>query len=86
MNRAPILAKSIKEALANYLKGRRLAQVQIRNVEGSKVEGFLWILGGEADRRLVDFKATSTPQGGLSSLEVGGKKISLIVGTRGARD
>jgi hypothetical protein len=76
----------MKAALANYLKGRRLAQVQIRNVEGSKVEGFLGILGGEAERLLVDFKATSTPQGGLSSLEVGGKKISLVVGTKGAHD
>ena len=74
-----MLAKSINGALANYLKGRTLAQVQIRNVEGRKVEGFLRILGGEAERLLVDFKATSTPQGGISSLEVGGKKISLVV-------
>ena len=75
MDCAPILPRNIKGALANYLKGRRLVQVQIRSVEGGKVEGFLWIMGGKADRLLVDFKANSTPQGGLSSLEVGGKKI-----------
>jgi hypothetical protein len=78
-DRAAVFAKGIKGALENYLKGRRLVRVQIRHVEGSKTEGFLKIEGGKAERLLVDFKATSTPQGGLSSLEVGGKKISLAV-------
>jgi hypothetical protein len=76
-----MLSKSMKEALGSYLKGRKLVRVQIRHVEGSKVEGFLKIEGGRAERVLLDFRATATQQGGLSSLEVGGKKIALVAGT-----
>jgi hypothetical protein len=74
--------------LESFPNGRRLVRVQIRQVEGSRTEGFLKIEGVEGERFLVDFRATSTPQGRLSSLEVGGKKISVVVGTntRGARD
>jgi hypothetical protein len=83
------LSRSIQAALEkNYLKGRRLVRVKIRQVEGNSIEGFLKIEETKGERLLVDFRATSTPQGGLSSLEVGGKKISVVVGakTRGARD
>ncbi len=78
--RDAMLMKSIKAALDGYLRGRKLVRVQIRHAEGSKTEGFLKIEGGKAERLLVDFKATSTADGGLSSLEVGGKKISLLNG------
>jgi hypothetical protein len=83
-----VLVRNIRGALENYLDGRRLARVQIRRVEGSKTEGFLKIEGRKGERLLVDFSAFSTPQGELSSLEVGDKKISVVVGatTRGARD
>lgn len=77
---AAVLAKNIRGALENYLKGRRLVRVQIRHVEGSKTEGFLKIEGGRGERLLVDFRATSAPQGGLSALWVGGNKISLLAG------
>jgi hypothetical protein len=75
---AAVLARSIRGALESYLKGRRLVRVQIRRVDGSKTEGFLKIEGGRGERLLVDFRATSTPQGGLSALWVGGNKISLV--------
>jgi len=80
-DRDAILTKSMREALVTYLKGRKLVRVRIRQIDGSKIEGFLKIEGGKAERILLDFKATSTPEGGLSSLEVGGKKIPLDVGT-----
>lgn len=64
--------------LDDYLNGRRLVKVKIRLIEGSKVDGFLKIDGGKGERLLVDFKATATPQGRLSSLQVGGRRISLV--------
>ena len=79
-DQANVLGKGIRGALEGFLNGRRLAKVQIRHVEGSKTEGFLKIEGGRGDRLLVDFRATSTPQGELSALWVGGNKISLIAG------
>jgi hypothetical protein len=79
-DRDAMLTRSIKAALGTYLKGRKLVRVRVRQVEGSKSEGFLKIEGGKAERLLLDFKATSTSEGGLSSLEVGGKKIPLVAG------
>ena len=75
-NEAP-LVRSIRAALEDYLNGRKLVRVKIRQAEGRSVEGFLKIEGGKGERLLVDFKATETSQGGLSSLEVGGRKVSL---------
>jgi len=71
------LARSIRGRLEDYLEGRRLVNVKIRQVEGMNIEGFLKIAGGKGERLLVDFRATATPQGGLSSLEVGGRKIAV---------
>jgi hypothetical protein len=79
-DRDALLIRSIKAALGTYLKGRKLVRVRVRQVEGSKAEGFLKIEGGKAERLLLDFKATSTSDGELSSLEVGGKKIVLASG------
>ena len=73
------LARSIRGSLEGYLGGRRLIKVKIRQVEGSSVEGFLKIEGGRGERLLVDFEAT-THDGALSSLHVGGRKVSLVVG------
>ena len=84
-DRAVSLAKNIKGALANYLGGRKLVRVKIRQVEGSKIEGFLKIEGRKGERLLVDFKAVSAPHGGLSSLVVGGKKVSLELGIEARR-
>jgi hypothetical protein len=75
----PVLGKNIRDALTTYLEGRKLHLVIIREVEGRKVEGFLKIGGEGGERLLLDFKATSTPQGEISSLEVSGKKITLPV-------
>jgi hypothetical protein len=72
------IARAIKGALTGYLSGRRLVKVKIRQIEGRSVEGFLKIDGGRAERVLVDFTATTTREGALSSLEVGGKKVSLV--------
>jgi len=74
------LAKSIRGALDGYLKGRKLIEVKIRQVEGRSVDGFLKIEGGIGERLLVDFNATTTQEGELSSLEVGGRRISLDAG------
>ncbi len=71
------IARSIRVALEDYLDGRKLVVVKIRQVEGKNIEGFLKIDGGKGERLLVDFKATATPQGGLSSLEVGGRRIAV---------
>jgi hypothetical protein len=74
------LARKIQRALGTYLKGRRLVRVQIRHIEGNNIEGFLKIGSGRSERLLVDFKAALTPEGGLSALEVDGRKIVLAVG------
>jgi len=71
------LARSIRGALEGYLSGRKLVKVKIRQVEGKSIEGFLKIEGGKGERLLVDFKATATQHGGLSSLEVGGRKVAV---------
>ena len=79
------LTKDIRTALEDYLSGRKLVMVKIRQAEGRSIEGFLKIEGGRGERSLVDFKATSTPEGALSSLEVGGRKISFIPGPASRR-
>jgi hypothetical protein len=71
------LTRSLRVALEDYLNGRKLVRVKIRQAEGRSVEGFLKIEGGKGERLLLDFKATEIPHGGLSSLEVGGKKVSI---------
>jgi len=74
------LRRTIRTALEHSLQGWKLVGVKIRRVEGKSIEGFLKIDEGKGERLLVDFKATATPEGGLSSVEVGGKKISLTAG------
>lgn len=76
---API-GRDVRRALGGYLQGRKLVKFQIRRAEGGKVEGFLKIEGGSGERTLVDFKAVAAIDGGLSSLEVGGKRILLDAG------
>jgi hypothetical protein len=86
-DRATVLARGIKVALEEYLKGKRLLRVQVRHVHGGKTEGFLKIEGSNSERLLVDFRATSTPKGEIASLEIGGRKIPLAASatTRKAR-
>jgi hypothetical protein len=72
-------ARSIRGAMEVYLQGRKLVMVKVREVKGKNIEGFLKI-GGKGERLLIDFRATATSQGGLSSLEVGGRKISVAPG------
>ena len=74
------LRKTIRASLENKLDGWKLVGVRIRGVEGKTVEGFLKVDVGKGERLLVDFKAALTPEGGLSSVEVGGKNISLATG------
>lgn len=81
----PPLARSIRAQLGGYLNGRKLLSVKIRQAEGRNIEGFLKIEGGKGERLLVDFTATETAEGGLSSLEVGGRKISLTPGPAAKR-
>ena len=74
------VARSIRGALDDYLARRKLVKVKIRQVEGKTVDGFLKIEGRRGERLLVDFGATTTQEGTLSSLDVGGRKISLAPG------
>ena len=62
----------------SYFKGRKLVGLKIREVEGNNVQGFLKISNAKGERQLVDFKATSTPHGGLAALEVDGRKIPIL--------
>ena len=79
------IERRIRVALDGYLGGRELLKVKIRQVEGRSVDGFLKIEGGRGERLLVDFKAATTQEGALSSLEVGGRKISLDAGPQARR-
>jgi hypothetical protein len=82
------LGKEIRAALQDYLQGRKLVRFQVRKMERRTIEGFLKIEGDGGDLTLVDFKATATPSGALSSLWVGGKRIGLALGPapkRGSR-
>jgi hypothetical protein len=73
-----LLESSILRALErSYLRRRKLVELKIRQVDGSSIDGFLKLGGGKNERHLVDFKATSTPQGGISELEVDGRKIAV---------
>jgi hypothetical protein len=74
-DKSAVLVKSIRAALVGYLTGRKLLRVQIRRVEGGRIEGFLKIESGAGESFLVDFRATSSPKGLLTSLEVGGRKV-----------
>ena len=75
-----LLSRTIQVALQDYLHGRRLAQVKVRQIEGDKIEGFLKIEGNKGESLLVDFRVTSTPKGRLSSLEVDGQKVAVHAG------
>jgi len=79
------LARRIRVPLEGYLNGRKLLMVKIRQAEGRSLEGFLKIEGGRGERLLVDFKAVTTQEGALSSLEVGGRRISLVPGSAAKR-
>ncbi len=74
------IARRIRGALDDYLGDRKLVRVKIRQLEGRSVDGFLKIEGRTGERLLVDFNAITTQQGQLSSLEVGGRRISLDAG------
>lgn len=69
------LERGIRSMLEGYLGGRRLVSVKIGKVEGTRVNGFLKIRE-DGELSLVDFHATTRPGGGVSSLEVGGKKVT----------
>ena len=81
------LRRVVRATLEHSLGAWKLVGVKIRRVEGKNIEGFLKIDEGKGERLLVDFKATATPEGALSSVEVGGKKIALgsAHGTRRTR-
>ncbi len=76
------LARSIRGQLEDYLNGRKLLNVKIRQAEGRNIDGFLKIEGSKGERLLVDFTATTTAEDGLASLEVGGRRISIAPGAR----
>ncbi len=71
------LLKSVRASMESHLKGRRVVSLKVRQVEGRNIDGILKIEGVKGELQMVDFKATtgSGPQGALSYLEVGGRKI-----------
>jgi hypothetical protein len=79
------VARRIRGALDDYLGDRKLVKVKIRQLDGRSVDGFLKIEGRKGERLLVDFKAITTQQGELSSLEVAGRRISLDAGPSARR-
>jgi len=59
-------------------KGQKVIQVKVRLIEGHRIYGFLLIDNEDAHERfLLDFQASLTVGGEVSSLEVGDKKIDV---------
>ncbi len=73
------LLSNIRRSLSSYFEGeQKVVQVRIGRVEEDNVYGFLKVRSSEKHENfLLDFQATATPQGAVSSLEVDGKKIVI---------
>jgi len=57
---------------------QRLVRVKIGRVANNKVYGFVKMESEQTHKHfLLDFEATSTCQGELSSLEVDGRKVTI---------
>jgi hypothetical protein len=57
---------------------QRLVRIKIGRIANNKIYGFIKMESEETHRHfLLDFEATSTCQGELSSLEVDGRKVPL---------
>ncbi len=80
-NHSATLAGNIRRALTSHFGGeQKVLQVKIRRVEKDRVDGFLRVRSTEKHESfLLDFQATSTSQGEVSSLEVDGKKAAIQI-------
>jgi hypothetical protein len=57
---------------------QRLVRLKIGRIENNRVYGFVKLESEDTHRYfLLDFEATSTCQGALSSLEVDGRKLTI---------
>jgi hypothetical protein len=57
---------------------QRLVRLKIGRIENNRVYGFVKLESEDTHRHfLLDFEATSTCQGALSSLEVDGRKLTI---------
>ncbi len=76
-----ILVRKIRSALGSHFGAdRRIIQVETTRVEDDKVYGFLKVRNEKTHENfLLDFQASRTLGGTLSSLEVDGKRIALRV-------
>ena len=85
----PKLVAEIRRSLTHHWgPDRRVIDVKIRSIDAYKVHGFVRLASEKTeDSFLLDFEATITQQGTLSSLWVGGKKFPLAPARRrsGAR-
>lgn len=73
------MLSKFRKALGGYMrKGQKVIQVKVRLIEGHRIYGFLLVRSEDKDEKfLLDFQATLTSDGEVSSLEVGGKKIDV---------
>jgi hypothetical protein len=88
IQRAKLIAEIRRSLTRHWGSHRKVVDVQIRNIDGSEVHGFV-NLTSEATHEnfLLDFQATISQRGALSSLWVDGKRfpISPAKGRGGGR-
>jgi len=59
-------------------KGQKVLQLKVRHIEGQTIYGFLLVRSEDKRKKfLLDFQATITSDGEVSSLEVAGKSIEV---------
>lgn len=76
---SPTMVSKFRKALDSCMeKGQKVIQVKVRLIEGHRIHGFLLIrIEDRHEKFLLDFQATLTSDGEVSSLEVGDKKIDV---------
>jgi hypothetical protein len=75
--REAAIIRTVRTSLGSSLKGKRIVSVKIRQLEGNNVEGILKLKTEKGELQMVDFKAVAQEQDSLSSLELGGRRISI---------
>jgi hypothetical protein len=73
------LVAEIRRSLARHGgPHRRVVDVQIRSIEGDKVHGFVSLTNASTDQKfLLDFEATISRSGALSSLRMDGTNLPI---------
>ncbi len=76
---SPTMVGRFRKALSSYMKrSQKVIQVKVRLIEGHRIYGFLLVMNEDTHEKfLLDFQATLTADGSVSSLEVGGKRVDV---------